>query len=128
MITPNDFRQRFREFADPQINTDSAIEFWAGIGASMLPAGRWGSMHDYGVSLFVAHHLAIAQREERSAEVGGPIGNVVGPQTSKSVDKVSASYDTAAVALSDAGFWNMTTYGIRLIQQARMVGAGGVQL
>lgn len=128
MFTPAQFRQRFREFADPELYQESSIEFWADLAATLMPADRWGAILDYGISLFVAHHLAISQRNEQAAEIGGALGVVNGPQTQKAVDKVSASYDTSAVSLTDAGFWNLTTYGIRFLQQARMIGAGGIQL
>ena len=44
------------------------------------------------------------------------------------MDKVTNSYDTKSVSLTDAGFWNMSMYGVQLMQLARLVGAGPIQL
>ncbi|ECC3368559.1 TPA: DUF4054 domain-containing protein, partial [Escherichia coli] len=49
-------------------------------------------------------------------------------QSSKSVDKVSVSYDTSATLNPDAGFWNNTRYGAEFYQLITMFGAGGRQL
>jgi hypothetical protein len=53
---------------------------------------------------------------------------MTGPVASKSIDKVSVSYDTAAAAMKDAGDFNLTTYGVRYLRIAKMMGAGGLQL
>jgi len=122
------FRQNFPEFADSARFTDTQAQFFLTIGETMLNADRWGALLDYGLGLFVAHHLAIASRDVAAADMGGVPGAVTGPTSSKSVDKVSVSYDTGAVSLNDAGFWNMSSYGIRFWNTVRMVGAGGIQL
>ena len=128
MFVPSDFRQQFPEFRDPALYSDAVLGFWSGLAASQLNADRWGVLRDYGISMFVAHHLVLARRDEEAAAAGGLPGAVTGPQSSKSVDKVSVSYDTKAVALTDAGFWNLTTYGMRFYQMVRSIGAGGLQL
>lgn len=127
-MTPADFRAIFPEFTDPAKYTDASIEFWMGIAASLVNPDRWGVLTDQGIALVTAHHLVLAQRDQATAAVGGAPGEVKGPTASKSVDKVSVSYDTGAVALSDAGFWNLTTYGLRFMTIAREMGAGGMQL
>ncbi|CAJ0895973.1 hypothetical protein R77569_04551 [Ralstonia mannitolilytica] len=127
-MTPADFRTIFPEFTDPAKYTDASIEFWMGIAASLVNPDRWGVLTDQGIALVTAHHLVLAQRDQATAAVGGAPGEVKGPTASKSVDKVSVSYDTGAVALSDAGFWNLTTYGVRFMTIARAMGAGGMQL
>jgi len=127
-MTPADFRTIFPEFTDPAKYTDASIEFWMGIAASLVNPDRWGVLTDQGIALVTAHHLVLAQRDQATAGVGGAPGEVKGPTASKSVDKVSVSYDTGAVALSDAGFWNLTTYGVRFMTIARAMGAGGMQL
>ena len=76
----------------------------------------------------MAHNLALAAGNQLAAMVGGAPGQIKGPVTSKSVDKVSVGYDSGAVALQDGGFFNLTTYGIQFLQLARMVGTGGIQL
>lgn len=128
MLTPAQFRSQLPEFACTSTYPDMQIEFWLGLAGVMLNADRWDTLLDYGTALFVAHHLAIGQRDEQSSSAGGVPGTVNGPQTAKAVDKVSASYDPNAVTLENAGFWNATTYGIRFMQIARWAGSGGIQV
>jgi len=122
------FRSAFPEFSDTGTYTTGQINFYAGIALKLLNAERWADMLDEATQLFVAHHLALNDREARTAESGGIAGKVAGQQTSKTADKLSASYDVAAVSLENGGYWNSTSYGIRLLQFARWFGAGGVQL
>ncbi|WP_371355587.1 DUF4054 domain-containing protein [Pseudomonas chlororaphis] len=122
------FRQDFPEFTDTTIYKDSAINLWLALGEKTLAPDRWCDYLDLGLELFIAHNLSLAAGRELAAAVGGTPGQVKGPLTSKSVDKVSAGYDTGAVALQDGGFYNLTTYGIQFLQLARMVGTGGIQL
>lgn len=134
-MTPTLFRQIFREFAEPDTSPDDAITFYIGLAGNFLNGSdasvgqRWDATTlDYGVGLFVAHHLALSQRAVATAQAGGIPGDVRGPATAKSVDKVSTSYDTKAVTWENEAFWSQTVYGIRLVDLARMFGAGGVQL
>lgn len=122
------FRQAFPEFVDPAAYTDAAMNFWAGIAGKLLPADRWDDMLDSATQLFVAHHLVVGVRNQMTADAGGVPGEVKGVLASKTVDKVSMSYDTKSVGLEDAGFWNASIYGVRFLQLARMFGAGGIQL
>ena len=127
-MTPATFRANFPEFSCTQDYPDSTIEFWFTVADGLLNPERWANLYEYGTQLIVAHHLAIASRDQQAAHSGGIPGTVQGVQSSKSVDKVSVSYDTKAVTNENEAFWNMTTYGIRLSHLSRMVGAGGVQL
>jgi len=122
------FRTDFPEFSDTTNYPDSAVNLWLNLGEKTLAPDRWCDYLDLGLELFIAHNLAIAAGNQLAAAVGGAPGQVKGPLTSKSVDKVSAGYDSGAVALQDGGFFNLTTYGIRYLQLARMVGTGGIQL
>lgn len=122
------FRQSFPEFSDATTYSDSLVQFWMTVAVSLVNAERWGELTDLGIALVTAHHLALAVKDQKMAAVGGVPGQVTGPQSSKSVDKVSASYDTAAVAIKDGGFWNATMYGVRYLSLAQMMGAGGMQL
>lgn len=134
MITPASFRQLFRAFGDAGDYPDLAIGTYITIGTSFLTgsamfgASRWGSNLDYAMSLFVAHHLALDKRDEQAAANGAVPGEVRGPASAKTVDKVSVSYDTNAVTFENEAFWNQTRYGINLLQLAMMAGAGGIQL
>lgn len=134
-MTPILFRQIFREFAEPDTSPDDAISFYITVAQNFLNGSnssvgqRWDdSSLDYGIGLFVAHHLVLSQRAVATAQAGGVPGEVKGPSTAKAVDKVSQSYDTKAVTWENQAFWNQSVYGIRLIDLASMFGAGGVQL
>lgn len=117
------FRTDFAEFSDITQYPDSVITFWLGVGVNLLPADRWDTMLDFGLELFTAHHVVISSRESN-----GTPGAVTGPHSAEAVDKVSYSTDTQSVALTDGGFWNMTSYGIQFLQLARLIGAGGIQV
>lgn len=127
-MTPEQFRADFPEFADATKYSDASIDFQLIIATSLVNSCRWGVLTDQGIELCAAHFLVLARRDEATAEVGGIPGQVTGPQSSKAVDKVSTSYDTGAATIDDAGMWNLTTYGVRFLTLARMMGAGGMQL
>ncbi|MGI0509052.1 DUF4054 domain-containing protein [Burkholderia sp. ZZQ-2] len=122
------FRQSFPEFNDTTTYPDSLVQFWMTVAVSLVNADRWGELTELGVALVTAHHLALALKDQKTAAVGGVPGQVTGPQSSKAVDKVSASYNTEAVAIKDGGFWNATMYGVRYLSMALMMGSGGMQL
>ncbi|WP_175920380.1 DUF4054 domain-containing protein [Burkholderia pyrrocinia] len=121
------FRQSFAEF-DATTYPDSLVQFWLTVAVSLVNADRWGELTNLGVALVTAHHLALVLKDQKTAAVGGVPGQVNGPQSSKAVDKVSASYNTEAVAIKDGGFWNATMYGVRYLSLALMMGSGGMQL
>lgn len=122
------FRQDYPEFADLVAYPDSAVSRWITLAEKLLPECRWADLWPLGVELFTAHYLVLGQRAAKAAASGVGIGGNGAPISSKSVDKVSVSYDNALVSLEDAGFWAATGYGIQFLQWARMVGMGGMQL
>ncbi|WP_230623740.1 DUF4054 domain-containing protein [Chromobacterium violaceum] len=122
------FRQILPEFSDTTRYPDGEVNFWAGLANSILPADRWEDLLQQGTAFYIAHHLAMADDAAETASTGATPGQVRGPMTGESVDKVSASYDSGAAILDGAGFWNLTTYGIRFLTLARCIGAGGIQL
>lgn len=122
------FRSTFPEFASTSVYPDAQVNFWLGLGITMLKPDAWGPSIDQGLALFIAHHLVVGQRDQAAVAAGGVPGDAKGIVTSKSVDKVSVSYDAASIQYEGAGFWNMSSYGIRFYRLARMMGAGGVQL
>ncbi|WCM21364.1 DUF4054 domain-containing protein [Paraburkholderia bryophila] len=126
-MNPTQFRLDFPEFADPVKYPDSLIQMWLTVAASLVNAVRWAELTNIGIELITAHHLTIAARDQNAAAVGGVPGVMTGPTSAKAVDKVSTSYDTGAAALDNAGFWALTSYGIRYLSLARMMGAGGLQ-
>jgi Protein of unknown function (DUF4054) len=127
-MTPTQFRETFRQFADREVYTDIALNYYITTATAFLPASRWGTLLDFGIGLFMAHHLALDARDALTAGAGGIPGDVRGPATQKSVDKVSQGYDTKAVTWENSAFWNQTRYGVQLINLARQFGAGGFQL
>jgi len=122
------FRSDFPEFSNTTTYPDTSVSLWMTVATSMVNACRWMELTDIGIELVTAHHLVLEKRDSDAVAAGGTPGEIKGPTTSKSVDKVSVGYDSNAVALSDAGFWNLTTYGVRFLTMARMMGAGGLQV
>ena len=134
-MTPTIFRQTFPAFADPGKFPDLQLNYWITVANNFLNGSadscngdRWGVNLDYGIGLFMAHHLSLDARDAVTVAAGGIPGELVGPASAKAVDKVSKSMDTHAVTFEDEPFWNLTRYGIQFLTIARMVGAGGVQL
>lgn len=127
-LTPANVRQLYRQFNDAGVYDDFVIDTYLNMAVSMLSVSRWGGQLDQATGLYVAHYLTLKTRDDLTAMAGGIPGAVSGPQSSKSVDKVSVSYDTKAVTAEHGGFWNLTVYGVRLYQMAMMFGAGGIQV
>jgi hypothetical protein len=126
--TVDQFRTDFPQFKDPTQFPDSQIQFRLNLADKQLDENRLGDMFSYIVELMVAHYLALWSADSRSAARGGAGGANSGVLSSKSVDKVSASYDTGATLNPNAGFWNNTRYGSEFYEQLVMYGAGGIQL
>ena len=125
MATASQFRVSFPAFADALAYSPEQVDYWLGIGTKLVSAERWASMTDHGIYLVAAHFLALSKSALRSAASGQAHGGVV---SSKSVDKVSVSYDTTIGSVEGGGAWNQTTYGQQYAQLSRLFGAGGVQL
>jgi hypothetical protein len=127
-ITIAQFRADFPEFASTTKYPDASLTFWLTLGGLLINAGRWGDVVNFGVGLYIAHNLALEALAQRQAAGGGIPGAASGMLNSKSVDKVSAGYDTASVAEEFGGNWNLTTYGQRLYRLMKQFGAGPVQI
>ena len=127
-ITAAQFRIDYPEFADVTRYPDATIERQLRLSALLLGEMAWGDLWGYGIELRAAHYLTVGARNAASALAGGSGGAVAGLMTSKSVDKVSASYDVSAVTNEGAGFWNTTGYGVEFYALLMMIGAGPVQL
>jgi len=119
------FRTQFPEFANTTTYPTEQVDFWLGIGELLLRPEVWRTMYNQGLALFTAHHLSIAAQNAKSAASGGIPGATTGMVASKSVDKVSISYNANEIAYKGAGFWNLTTYGLQFWNLIRMFGAGG---
>ena len=129
-VTIASFRATFPDFTStgPTVYPDAEVSFWLGLSANLLDPNRWGALLDYGTMLFMAHNLALSFKSEADAAAGQQAGQVTGALTSASVDKASYSRDASSMMVTDAGHWNLTTYGIRYIQLVKMIGAGPVQV
>jgi len=128
MVTRSQFRVDFPAFADETVYPDSILLFWLAISTSLVNAERWADLTDMGVELMTAHQVRIGTANIQAGNNGGSPGAMTGIVTSQSVGDVSVSRDIGSVTLTDGGFWNLTTYGVRFLQLARMFGAGPVQL
>lgn len=123
-MTPAEFRQQIPQFADTAKYPDAQVQMYLGMAEASLPASRWGELYGFGLALFTAHNLALDQMSN------GPIPgrSQFGLVASKSVGPASVSYDNSLFMLPDAGHWSLTMFGVRFLQTARLVGAGGIQL
>lgn len=144
MISVAQFRSDFPEFADVAKFPNATVTFWLNIASLMLSQDRFGpsaievwpvsapfptlTIFDYAVELFVAHNLSLGVPTAAQAAAGLGPGMVGGLATSKSVDKVSVSYDVNVGIVQGAGHWNLTIYGLRLYQLLLMFGAGPIQV
>lgn len=126
--TVEKFRTDFPQFADVNKYLESAIQFRLNLADKLLSENLLGDMFPYLVELFVAHYTTLQAKDVQSAAIGGGSGSTNGVASSKSVDKVSVSYDNSATLNPDAGFWNFTRYGAEFYQLVTMFGAGGRQL
>lgn len=127
--TVSKFRTDFPQFADTTKYPDAQVQFRLNLADMLMSESLYGStMFPYVVELYVAHYMALFAQDQRSTAAGGSGGNASGVQSSKSVDKVSVSYDNSMTLNPNAGFWNNTRYGAEFYQLATMFGAGGRQL
>ena len=122
------FRNQFPEFRDSSIWTDEALELWIQIANASLDTNRWRQYYRMGVSLFVAHMLALGKMSELQVQRGGVPGMNMGLVASKSVNGVSISYNNSLAVMQGGGHWNLTSYGLRFLYFAQMVGSGPVQI
>jgi hypothetical protein len=140
MMTAAQFRQAFTEFGSTATYPDSMITFWLGVAAVLIPQSTWGPpadpyvnpptmVYDIGVLNYVAHQISLEARAIATTAAGAiPGGTPSGPVSSESVGGVSRSYDADATLLESGGDWNRTTYGVRFLQLARLMGKGPVQI
>lgn len=119
------FRANFPEFEDVVAYPTSLLNYWLSLGQKLLRADPWADVIDHGLCLFTAHHVALAKQAQRAAATGATPGATSGVVSSKSVDRVSVSYDTTSASIAGQGHWNLTFYGIQFIQLVNMVGMGG---
>lgn len=126
--TVQQFRTDFPEFANETSYPSASITFYLGQADNLMSQDVMGDQFVYLVELFTAHYTELRGRAIKAAAIGGVNSSGGGVMTSKSVDKVSASYDVSGIINPDAGFWNNTSYGREFFWWWEMYGMGGVQL
>lgn len=127
--TPEKFRAAFPQFADETKYPTTMIQARLALADVLLSESRFGEdIFPYVVGLYVAHYLYLYAADMRGVAVGTAGGANSGVQTSKSVDKVSVSYDASATLDPNAGFWNNSRYGSEFWEYLMIFGAGAVQL
>ena len=122
------FRADFPEFNSTTMYPSAGVQFWLNFAYRMVNANRFLSETDIGAELFTAHFITLEAKNALESAGGGIPGSNVGTLSSKSVDKVSVSYDTGAGTQEGAGHWNLTTYGTRFMWMCKMFGAGPIHL
>lgn len=127
-VTSSTFRTNYPEFASTTLYPEPVFTYWLGIANLMLNITRWSTALDYGLELFVAHNLVLERQAQAASAAGGVPGLNTGAVTGKTVGPGSITYDANAGLEKDAGHWNLSTYGKRFIQLARMMGSGGLQV
>lgn len=127
--TASSFRELFPQFADTSKFPDVRITMRLAAADQLLNENVTGTdLFPYFCGLFVAHYMSLDAADNRSAAAGGAGGANSGVLTSKSVDKVSISYDAGMTMNPDAGFWNNSRYGSEFWEFLMLFGAGGIQL
>ena len=126
--TSDQFRADFPEFSDKTRYPDPSVNFYLAQADNLLDQDRFGDQFVYLAELFTAHYTEVRGRRSAQAALGGVNSSGGGILTSKSVDKVSASYDVSGIINPEAGFWNNTDYGREFFWWWEMSGAGGRQL
>lgn len=125
-VTVASFRQALAPvFDNTTTYPDGAVQFQIDGAYASMPASFWGAQLDYAVTLYVAHMLILNARTAAASGGGSGIPGIpTGAAQSKTVDKVSVSYDTKFGIDEAAGWWNQTSYGQMLWQLLVRKGAG----
>ena len=129
---PPTFRLHFPEFSDTTTYPDPQVQFHIDTATVMCSERVWGEMQQMAVELMTAHFLAMSQFMAQGGAAGGGGGGMVpgmqtGVKSSKSVSKVSVSYDHSGTGLEGWGPWNYTVYGQRWAWYAQLAGTGGYE-
>lgn len=122
------FRTAFPEFASNVTYPTEQIQFWVNLAQLQVDKCVWKRAWNTGVSLYVAHEIALSALNARAASFGGTPGVSGGIANTKTVGSATVGYDTVSTAEKDAGYWNLTNYGKQFIHLARIFGAGCIQL
>lgn len=124
------FRAAMPAFSE-EIIPDEQLQVYIDMAHGAVKEARWHSMWREGMRLYIAHFATLYLGTPEEGSSASKIVNsakVQGSITSKSVDRVSVSYDTgqATSDLTGWGAWKLTTYGTQFATLAKMVGKGGM--
>lgn len=122
------FRTDYPEFANETRYPDPIISRALRQADAILDQNIQGSQFVELAELCAAHYTELGGKTLATSAAGGVSTAGGGVLTSKSVDKVSASYDVSGIVDPDAGFWNNTSFGREFFWWWSMYGAGGRQL
>lgn len=122
-ISRADLVAAFPEFDTETVYPTTQIDFWIGQAVKQISEARFGASYTLAMLLFVAHNIALSAQAARAGKAGGAIGTP-GLVASKSIDKVSVSYDLTTTAAAGAGPWNATVYGQRYYALLRSFAVG----
>ena len=122
------FRSDFPEFGNAATYPDARVQTYLNLAETRLDQTRWDALWTYGVELYTAHSLALAQMRAATALAGAAPGQTTGITTSRSVGGVSKGVDIGAVTVEGAGTYNLTSYGSEYWQLVLQIGIGGVQV
>lgn len=126
--TVSNFRRDFPQFTDTTKFPDTVVQLRLNLADALIDGSAMGDMFPYLAELFVAHYMALYASDTAAGALGGVGGSTSGVVASKSVDKVSVSYDNSSTLNADAGFWNFSRYGAEFWQLLQFFGCGGIQL
>lgn len=127
-VTIDSFRAAFNAFGNAANFPGPEIDFWIALAANLHNADRYGNMLDAAVMLFVAHNISLEFSSRQAGLNGQNPGQVQGAITGMTVDKVSYSRDPSGSMDPRNGHWNLTHYGQRWKDLARLMGAGPIQI
>lgn len=123
-VTVASFRGAFPAFASTAIYPDAQVQMYLDMSLQLQDVNRWGTMMDYGTQLFTAHNLTLDYPSNKVGALGQKPGEIEGPVTNGSVDKVSYGRNPQAALNPKDGHWNLTSFGIRYVRLIMMFGAG----
>lgn len=123
------FLQRYPQFTD--VVAEATIQDFIDLANSMVSYDLYGESWYRAMSLAVAHLITLnLMTYDENPSVNSIVSKAkqsLGILTSKSVDGVSASYDTSYMeTLNSWGTWNLTIYGQMFIMLAKFMGKAGM--
>jgi hypothetical protein len=119
------FLSFFPEFSDTTLYPKTMVDAWIPPSVMQMNQYRFGDQYNLAVCLYIAHNVVLSAREYQASHSGKSIvGDTRGPTSSKSIDKVSVSYDSGASSIDGAGAYNATSYGQRLYKLIQSFASG----